>query len=209
MEPTARLFRTLANNGRLRILRLLVVLKECRVGEIIEATGMLPTTVSTHLRILSVCGLIWKRRSGGAVYYRVADAPSNPLTQAVLSVLECTFRRVRERDPRLVAECDQVRSREHSDAALFALFTAFTHPRRLQIILHLSRNGPICLAALGEGLDMSRPAVWRHTAKLEHRGIIRNVGTEKVTVCELASEGRSLRSRVVRAVLASLGPKEE
>ena len=52
MEPTVRLFRTLANRARLRMLRLLVVFKECRVCELIEATELGATTVSMHLRAL-------------------------------------------------------------------------------------------------------------------------------------------------------------
>jgi DNA-binding transcriptional ArsR family regulator len=78
MEATVRLFRTLANHRRLRLLRLLVVLKECRVSQLIDATGVSAGAVSNDLRALSVCGVVWRRRSGRAVYYRLAEEPSTP-----------------------------------------------------------------------------------------------------------------------------------
>jgi DNA-binding transcriptional ArsR family regulator len=209
MEPTVRLFRTLANRARLRILRLLVVFKECRVSELIGATELGATTVSMHLRALSVCGIIWKRRSAEAVYYRIADAPANPLAQVALSLLKRTFRRVGERDPRLVAVCDEPPPPQQSDAILFSWFTSFTHPRRLQIIRHLSRFGASPQEDLVNELRMSPAAVCRHMSKLARRGMVRKVGPQRMAKYELALDGSSDHSSLLQAVVNSLDSPED
>ena len=204
MEPTARLFRTLANYRRLRILRLLAVLKEYRVSELTRAMGLHPATVSRHLVSLSVCGIVWQRRSGSAVYYRFAEKPSNPLTMEVLSLLTRVFDRVRERDPKRVASNDQASSPEHSDAALFRLFTAFTHPRRLQIIRHLSEHGPCTQFVLTSALGMSPTALCRHMTKLSLRYIVDMQKSEGLPAYRLVPTGDDVRGVLLRSVVVSL-----
>jgi len=204
MEATTHLFRTLANRRRLRLLRLLAVLEECRVKQLIDATGVPAGAVSNDLRRLSSCGVIWRRRSGGAVYYRLAEEPSHPLTQAAIAYLTRAFRHIRERDPRLVAACDQASSPDYSDAAIFACFTAFTHPRRLQIIRCLSEQGKMDQTALAVELHMSHVAASRHVEKLAARALIRKQKDDRSVACELVSGGDSPRSALFQAVVDTL-----
>jgi len=209
MEPTVRLFRVLANHRRLRILRMLAVLGELRVSELAGATRLHIATVSSHLLALSTCGVVWRRRSGGAVYYRLADAPANPLTLEALSILTQVFRRVRERDPPAVAACDQASSKEYSDAALFKLFTAFTHPRRLQIIRHLAEHDACCQTTLVVELAMSPTALSRHMEKLTRRGIIAMKKSKGVWGYRLLLAGSGVRGRLLRSMVDVLAsPKE-
>jgi len=204
METTVQLFRTLANRSRIRILRVLVVLDERRVAQVVEAAGSVRCTASNHLHALAVSGLVWRRRSGRAVYYRLAEEPSNEVTRTVTLLLRRVFGRVRATDPRHVADCDQRESGEYSDDALFACFTAFTHPRRLQIIRHLAENGQVRPGRMAAALGMSPPACSRHVSKLSRRGMVRTVRSGGADVCELLAKGTSVGQTLLRAVLDQL-----
>lgn len=61
-----------ANPVRLRILCMLVM-DEATVGELVEATETRQSTVSQHLKILRLAGLVERRQSGNKRVYRVAD----------------------------------------------------------------------------------------------------------------------------------------
>jgi len=173
MEFVAYLFRALANRSRIRILRLLGVLGQMNVGQIAQVTAIKLERTSAHLKILAAVGLIWRSRSGRVVGYHLAERPGHPVTAAVLQVLRRVFRAVTATDSKEVAHADQVDSTTCSDAALFACFTAFTHPRRLQIIRHLAREGTATSRALTSTLSMSASALQRHLEKLERRGLVR------------------------------------
>ncbi len=206
MEVIVQLFRVLANHERIRIVRLLAVCGEQCVCDIARAVGMRGNYVSDHLRRLAAVGVVWKRRSGVFVYYRLADEPARPLTAEVVKVLREAFSHVRVRKPGQVAFADQRRSQERSDAALFACFTAFTHPRRLQIIRHLWEHGDCAAGVLRRELHMSPPALSRQLDKLERRGVtcVARVGRE--LLCSLAPHQNQVVGDVLGAVLADLAP---
>ena len=134
MEFIVQLFRAVANRERIRILRLFSVLGEMNVSSVASATGLEQSLVSAHLKILSAAGLVWRRRSGRMVGYRLAARAGNAVTTAALQAVRNVFRGISDREPTSVANADQGDSPTECDAALFACFTAFTHPRRLQII---------------------------------------------------------------------------
>jgi DNA-binding transcriptional ArsR family regulator len=71
----ARFFRVLGDPTRVRLLRLLLdAPPEGRsVGELVSAVGAPQGRVSAHLGCLRWCGLVWARREGKHVYYRIAD----------------------------------------------------------------------------------------------------------------------------------------
>ncbi|NQT87122.1 metalloregulator ArsR/SmtB family transcription factor [bacterium] len=202
MEITTRLFRALANDTRIRILRVLSCLGEQSVAAIARAVVLKPNLVSGHLGVLAVSGVVWKRRSGRTVYYSIAESPSRSTTREVLAVLRDVFGRVRTKDPRQVAASDQGPSKERSDEALFMCFTGFTHPRRLQLIRHLMRQGPQAVTTLCEPLSMSPQACHRHLSKLSRRGYVQMGRVGRDTVCSVVVEGDSPRMRVLRAVVA-------
>ena len=72
LEVKAKLFRSLGDSTRLRILE---VLRDAphNVGEIVEATGFSQSNVSNHLRCLRDCGLAVAERKGRHVIYRLSD----------------------------------------------------------------------------------------------------------------------------------------
>jgi ArsR family transcriptional regulator len=204
MEVTVSLFRALANDTRIRILRVLTCLGEQKVSAIAQAVALRPSLVSSHLRVLSAAGVVWKRRSGRTVYYRIAESPSREVVGDVIAVLRDVFRHIRAIDPRQVAASDQAQSEVRSDKALFACFTAFTHPRRLQVIRHLARRGALPAAALCEQLSMSPQACNRHVAKLTRRGYMRTVGRGRERGYAIIMDGDSPGMQVLRALVADL-----
>lgn len=204
MEQLVRLFRALANRDRIRILRLLAVLGERGVSEIARALGRKGSRVSSHLGILAASGILWRRRSGRTVGYRLAERPGNPVTAAALSALRKAFGSVSGTDAKCVADADPVDSPTSSDAALFACFTAFTHPRRLQLLRFLARQGPSGLEALASSLAMSPRACLRHLAKLSARGLVRRKAVGRRSRYDLVAVGRGPQRRVAGAVADAL-----
>jgi len=200
MEFLVALFRALANRSRIRILRLLAVLGQTNVTQIADAIGVEASRTSAHLKILAAVGLIWRRRSGRVVGYYLAEEATHPVTAAVVEVLRQVFRGVTATDPSVVAHADRQDSDTCSDAALFACFTAFTHPRRLQIIRHLARKGTVASAALVPALSMSPSALHRHLEKLERRGLL-SVRAGGVRGACVLKEGRPGPQRLVFAVV--------
>ncbi len=200
MEFLVQLFRALANRSRIRMLRLLAVLSEVNVSGLARATTLEISLVSSHLKILAAAGLVWRRRSGRVVWYRLAEHAGNPVTATTLGLLTRVFRHVPHTNPKQVAAGDQADSAVRSDAALFASFTAFTHPRRLQIIRHLAREGAASPRELSAHLSMSRNACARHLDKLQRRGVVRQTGSRRRPAYALTNG----RGHVLRAVLRAV-----
>ena len=70
-EELQRIFKTLADPTRVRILALLER-EELAVQELMDVLGMAQSRVSRHLAILREAGLIQDRRDGTYVFYRFA-----------------------------------------------------------------------------------------------------------------------------------------
>jgi len=209
MEITAQLFRALANRSRIRILRLLTVVGERTVSQIEDATRLRQSTVSDHLRILAGAGLVWRRRSGRAVFYRLAEKPGNPVTRSALGLLRDVFGRVSSREPRDVVDSDQVQSSDSSDVVLFAYFTSFTHPRRLQIIRFLLSRGTGRVVDMTEELGMSTQACLRHLHKLSRRGLVRESRSERRRGWTLSTPDAPKFAALLAAVTEGLAGSEE
>jgi ArsR family transcriptional regulator len=75
LEMIAERFQLLAEPMRLKILHALWD-GELTVGEIVSATGALQASVSKHLGILQLGGLVRRRREGLKVYSAIADEAS-------------------------------------------------------------------------------------------------------------------------------------
>ena len=172
MELIVQIFRALANRQRIRMLRLLAVIGEMRVSQIANAMKLDIARVSAHLKALAAAGLAWRRRSSSVVHYFLPTQCSNAVAEEAVRLLRLNFRNVAKARPERVVASDQRDTETDSDVALFACFTAFTHPRRLQIIRYLAQHQSAGLAGLAGALSMSQRACLRHIAKLERRGVI-------------------------------------
>jgi DNA-binding transcriptional ArsR family regulator len=72
-ELVARMFRTLGDATRLRIVELLIEEGELHQMEIVRRLGASQARVSEHLACLTWCGFVASRREGRKTLYRVAD----------------------------------------------------------------------------------------------------------------------------------------
>ncbi len=106
-EPTA-LFRLLADEARLRLLRLLAT-ERLNVSELTSVLGIAQSGVSRHLGLLKDEGLVTEEKEGGYTYFRIADdlrqardgfGPLWPLLESQFKDMRRTPR-VREDDARL------------------------------------------------------------------------------------------------------------
>lgn len=87
--PAAALFRSLADPGRLAILRLLAT-NEARVVDLVAEVGLAQATVSAHLACLRDCGLIVSRPVGRSSMFRLARPELHELLSAADAVLAAT-----------------------------------------------------------------------------------------------------------------------
>lgn len=72
-ELVARLFRTLGDATRLRIVELLIDEGELHQMEIVRRLGASQARVSEHLACLTWCGFVETRTEGRKTLYRVSD----------------------------------------------------------------------------------------------------------------------------------------
>lgn len=84
LAQTAELFRVLASQSRLRILRLLCA-RPRTVGALTIATGMPQPLVSQHLRTLRQTRLVEATRHGREVVYAVPDPAMRRLLLGVMT----------------------------------------------------------------------------------------------------------------------------
>jgi ArsR family transcriptional regulator len=85
-ELIAGRFRILAEPMRLRLLHALGG-AEMSVSELVQATGAGQANVSKHLGILLDSGLVFRRKEGLQVFYRVADPSIFEMCETVCSSL--------------------------------------------------------------------------------------------------------------------------
>lgn len=82
----AALAKALAHPARIRIVRLLQSTPGCIGGDIVEAVGLAQSTVSEHLRILKVAGLISGEIDGPRICYALNPTALTPLTDFIATL---------------------------------------------------------------------------------------------------------------------------
>jgi ArsR family transcriptional regulator len=87
MKEPQNIFKTLSDNNRLRILKMLQVKPLC-VCEIREILQLASSTVSQHLSILKNEGFILEERDGKWVNYLINQMPDDRRISAILSQLD-------------------------------------------------------------------------------------------------------------------------
>ena len=106
--------RSVADPTRVRILKMLEPGELC-VCQITAILGLAPATVSKHLSLLKMAGLLSQRKQGRWVYYRLSTKRTNPYAPGMLDLLG----RVLDDDP-TIAE-DRRRLDKVNDVPLEAL----------------------------------------------------------------------------------------
>jgi ArsR family transcriptional regulator len=89
MSPAVALFRSLADETRLRIVRRLAA-GEARVVDLTGELGLAQSTVSKHLACLRDCGLVDYRVDGRQSFYSLTRPELMDLLQAAEGVLAAT-----------------------------------------------------------------------------------------------------------------------
>ena len=84
----ARVMNLLSNENRLLILCYLMMRKEMKVGDIVDAVKLSQSALSQHLTKLREDGLVEFRRESQTLYYRIADPRVTKLIR-VLKKLYC------------------------------------------------------------------------------------------------------------------------
>lgn len=91
----ADLFKSLGHPARIRILELLVA-GEMSVSNLLGATGLEPSSLSQHLKVIKHTGLVQSSRTGNVVTYRVTDPSVGEFLDAARAVLATTLGRARQ-----------------------------------------------------------------------------------------------------------------
>jgi ubiquinone/menaquinone biosynthesis C-methylase UbiE len=114
-SPLTRLFKSLSDPTRIRLVNLLVRL-ELSVGETVQILAMSQPRISRHLKILADVGLLDFRRDGLWVFYRATDQEPGK------SLLHC-LEPLLAREPELGHDLDRaellVRERAHATIRFF------------------------------------------------------------------------------------------
>lgn len=155
-HPTLwRTCRVLANAGRIRCLKAVLEWPRSTVGEVARRAAVAETVASEHLRALQARGLILASRESRWVRY---SPDPDPLVKGARNLL-AAMRRVLLAEGR--SETDVIRS-----------LTAFTHPRRLEMLRCLQCVESALPESLSASTRISQPALSRHLAKLEARQLV-------------------------------------
>ena len=96
--------KAVADPTRTRILKLLQGGGLC-VCQVQAVLGLAPSTVSKHLAILRLAGLVEDRRDGRWIEYRLARATGNPHARRILALLQGDL----DRDAAIVADRKRLR----------------------------------------------------------------------------------------------------
>ena len=124
LQPTLwRTCRVLANRARLQMLGLLLRHPNQTVSAVARQLKLSLSVASQYLRALEARGLLRARRVDRRVKYRIGAAPSGEAAQELIEALRRAF----EREPTTVE-------------TLFNLATAFTQPRRIEIVRALKQE---------------------------------------------------------------------
>jgi DNA-binding transcriptional ArsR family regulator len=86
LEEKVKIFKALSDTSRIRIMKMLQNGEVC-VCDIQSVLGLAMSTVSNHLSILKVSGLIVDRKEGKWSFYKLNDRSSDPNIQQMLILI--------------------------------------------------------------------------------------------------------------------------
>ncbi len=172
-EVIVRVLRTVARLARLRILSRLLSCTELTPSQLARQMRLSRDPVSAHLARLASAALVQRRRSGARCFCRAGS----PYRDGTLSGdIAAWLRQALASDAAKAASAPAVGSRDsavsESQRAVFEAATAFTSPRRVQVLRRLERGGGADGVTLIRELHMSGTALSRHLNKLARRGYV-------------------------------------
>jgi len=195
-ELIVRVMRTVASASRLRILSRLMTANEMAPSKLARELKMARALLSVHLARLAFAGLV-KRRRSGVWCYCCAQSPygegtlSGEVMAWLLGALASAQRSTSDAAARGIRRSLRTSALPAMHRHAFDAATAFTHPRRLQILRSLAAGKPLTVSTLTRDLKMSAAALGRHLAKLIRRGYVRSLPPLRGGAYELVSEGKT------------------
>lgn len=162
LQPTLwRTCRMLANVYRIRCLKVVLENPGLCVGKIAEEMEVPDHHASLYLRALQARGLLRAHRKSRWVYYSAIPDPLVPSAEPIIHAMRSA----------LLTE-------RRSERDLLRDLTAFTHPRRLAILICLLGRGHATAEELTRATHISPPALSRHLKKLSARSLIAKNGDD-------------------------------
>lgn len=90
MEEHIKIFKSLSDPNRIRILKMLQGKTLC-VCEITEVLKLAASTVSSHLSTLKESGLIIEKKNGKWINYSINPNPDNPVLASIIAMMNLWF----------------------------------------------------------------------------------------------------------------------
>jgi len=207
-ELIVRVLRTVACVPRLRIVARLAAGDELTLTRLAQDLRLRRDLVCTHLARLSSVGLVKRRRSGRRCCC-AAGSPYGPgtLSGQVASWLGAALSS-QSASPRTVRALEQrrrptVHGLPRIYRTLLDAATAFTYPRRIQILRRLASASAPASSAFHRELRMSAPALSRHLAKVVRRGYVSVSRAGRHLSYQLASTAKTLQHAQLLAIVQS------
>src|SRR5687768_11040176 len=174
-EIVVQAARAIASWPRLQILTRLAAHGEMVPTKLTSELRISLSLLSVHLTKLSSAGLVRRRRSGKWIYCVPGSRyPTRTFSGQLASWLSSLLRDEKSsvararRSPVARALCPDDVPEVHR--VIFDAATAFTHPRRIQILRQLERVKAAGVERLAAELRLSPSALSRHGEKLIRRG---------------------------------------
>ena len=158
LAPTLwRTFRVIANAKRLRCLKFVLKQPDSTVEQVARAVRIPEAKASQALRAIQSRGLVASHRQSRWLRHSPDPDPSVSAADAFLLAMKSAL--LDERIP---------------EAKIVEAATAYTHPRRIEIVRALAFAGTAEPHALSVQLGISLPALRRHLGNLRRRGVVEN-----------------------------------
>ncbi|MBM4042307.1 MAG: helix-turn-helix transcriptional regulator [Planctomycetes bacterium] len=177
-ELIVRVLRTAACVPRLRVLARLAGGEELTLSKLAGDLRLRRDQVCAHLARLTAVGLVRRRRSGRRCYC-IGGSPYGPDTISGQVALWLGAA-LHPHGASSHAPGPPGGRRRHAIGGLQPIYgtlldaaTAFTHPRRIQLLRRLASPTRTSAEDLARELRMSSPALSRHAVKLVRRGYVR------------------------------------
>ncbi len=213
-ELIVRVMRTVASTTRLRILSHLMRRGEMLPSKVARDLRMARPLLSVHLARLAFAGLL-KRRRSGTWCFCCAQSPygDETLSGQVMAWLRSALGHGDEGTagaaPRHGRRSLAAAPLPESHRLVFHAATAFTHPRRIQILRRLAAGKALDVPSLTRELGMSETALSRHLEKLIRRGYIRALPPRRGASYELVRAGKTeLHGRLLAIVSSHWGDED-
>jgi DNA-binding transcriptional ArsR family regulator len=93
-----------------------------------------------------------------------------------------------------------LRRRRSAAGAPAAIFAALGDKRRLGLVSRLSARGPMSIAKLAAGSDVTRQAITKHLRTLERAGIVRGERSGRKSIWQIETRRLEAARRVLDAI---------